>query len=63
MRDSIFENDLPVWEQVKNSLLEVWEKPKRFMKFFWFFFIQLCLAIFLLVFSFLLPIWLLYGQN
>ena len=60
-RISIFENDTPMGEQVKNSLTEIWEKPWKFCKFFWFFFIQICLAIFLLMTSLLLPIWILYG--
>lgn len=60
-RISIFENDTPMTEQVKNSLAEIWDKPKKFCKFFWFFYIQLCIAIILLMFSILLPIRILYG--
>jgi len=48
-------------EQVKNSLEEIGEKPGRFCKFFWFFFIQLCLAISLLFTSILLPVRIFYG--
>lgn len=60
-RISIFENDTPMGEQVKNSITEIWEKPWKFCKFFRFFFIQICIAIMLLVFSILLPIRVLYG--
>lgn len=60
-RSSIFENDTPMGEQVKNSIENIWEKPSKFCKFFWFFFIQICLAIFLLITSFILPVRIFYG--
>lgn len=62
-RDSIFENEKTIEQNIKESLTEIWDNPKRFVKIYWFFFLQVCLSLFLLVWSILLPIWLMYGQN
>ena len=60
-RISIFENDTPMGEQVKKSVEDIAENPRKFCSFFWFFFIQICLAIFLLITSILMPIRIFYG--
>lgn len=62
-RDSIFENEKTIEQNIKESLTEIGDNPKRFVKIYWFFFLQVCLSLFLLVWSILLPIWLMYGQN
>jgi hypothetical protein len=60
-RNSFFESDIPLEEQVKDSIQEVTKRPLKLTGLFWFFFIQLCLAVFLLVMSALLPYFLLHG--
>lgn len=54
-RFTIFENDLPIDEQLKQSFLEINKKPRRFIKIFWFLMIQIFIAVFGLVSSFYLP--------
>jgi len=53
-RTNIFSNDMPI-EQLKATVNKVKDKPIKYNLLFWFIFIQLCLAIFLLVSSFILP--------
>jgi len=60
-RWSIFENDEPVVEQVKNALQQIGEKPSRFFKMFRLVRIQICFALWLLIAFILLPIRLIYG--
>ena len=58
---SIFENEKTLEQNIREALEEVGEKPTRISKMFWFFFLQICIAIMLLVFSILFPIWIMYG--
>lgn len=60
-RFSIFESDIPLRDQVNDSISKISEKPSKLSGLFWFFWIQICLAVLLLVASVLLPIWLMYG--
>lgn len=60
-RWSIFENDQPIEEQIKNSIMEIWDKPTRFFKMFRVLRIQICIALSLLITLILLPIRLIYG--
>lgn len=60
-RGAIFENDEPVVEQVKNALQQIGEKPSRFFKMFRVLWIQICIALALLIAFILLPIRLIYG--
>ena len=59
--NSIFENDRTIKENIQESLANVEKNPKRFFSICWILFIQICLAIILLIFSILLPIWILYA--
>ena len=53
-RKSIFFNEMPL-EQLKATVNKAKEKPIKVSLIFWFIFIQVCLAVFLLVSSFILP--------
>ncbi len=59
--DFIFENDKTVQENIVEWINQVGENPIKFTKMFWFFFIQFCIALILLILSVLFPIWLIYG--
>ena len=60
-RFEIFKNDLPITEHVKDSLGDITKKPYRLSLLFWFFRLQICIAVFCLVISLLLPYFILYG--
>lgn len=53
-RKSIFFNEMPL-EKLKATVNKAKEKPIKVSLIFWFIFIQVCLAVFLLVSSFILP--------
>lgn len=60
-RFTIFKNDLPLSEQVKDSVENIAQKPYKLSKLFWFFWLQICVAAFILIMSVLLPYFILYG--
>jgi hypothetical protein len=60
-RFTIFENDRPLSDQVKDNLKNVTENPHKLSLMFWFFRLQICIAVFILIMSILLPYFILYG--
>jgi hypothetical protein len=56
-----FDKDKSVEENIKESLVEINKNPMKFCRLMRFFFLQICLGLFILIFSVLLPIWILYG--
>ena len=60
-RGAIFENEEPIWEQLKDSLKNIGDKPSKFFGMFRVLRIQFCIALALLITSVLLPIRLIYG--
>lgn len=60
-RFSIFENDVPLGEQVKDSVKKIGEKPSKFCLLFRVFWLQICLAVFCLITCILLPYFILYA--
>lgn len=60
-RFTIFKNDLPLSEQVKDSVENIAQKPYKLSILFWFFWLQICVAAFILIMSVLLPYFILYG--
>ena len=60
-RNSIFDNDKTLEENTRDAISEIAEKPHKLSCLFWFFWIQICFAVFLLVLSALLPYFILHG--
>lgn len=60
-RFTLFENDRPLSDQVKDSVKNVTEKPYKLSLFFRFFRLQICIAVFCLIMSILLPYFILHG--
>jgi len=54
-RKSIFYSDLSLDEKLRDSLKDVAKKPYKISLLFWLFFLQLCIAVFLLLCSIILP--------
>ena len=59
--NSIFENDKTIKENLQEAVIKIEKKPRIFFSLCWIIFLQICLAIILLIFSILLPIWILYA--
>ena len=59
--EAFFENEKSIEEKIKEAVSEIEKKPSKLCWLYWFFFIQFCLSVFLLIMSVLIPIWIIYG--
>ena len=54
-RREILNDEIPINEKIKESLNDIGRKPHKLSLLFWLFFIQICVAVFLLLCSIILP--------
>lgn len=60
-RLAIFDNDKTLKENVTDSIKNIGDKPGRACAYFWLFWLQICVAVFILIMSILLPYFILYA--
>jgi len=58
---AIFDNEKTIKENFQESIIEIEKKPIKFFSLYWIFFLNICLSLFILIFTILLPIWILYA--